>query len=124
MEFIVVFLVSLVVLLAVALSLVLGKPPTYRPTRPQIMKLLTDVLERKASVERWEMFLSLPVSHDPELEQVRQQCLVIAYGGEGIPAAQDGMNGAIFDRRGLARLNEVAQKLKKIIDAEPVSKLF
>lgn len=124
MEFIVVFLVSLLVLLAVALSFVLGKPPTYRPSRQQIMILLVDVIERKASVERWEMFLSLPISHDPELEHLRQQCLVIAYGDQDASPSKEGINGAIFDRRGIVRVREVANKLQQLLDSEPASKFF
>lgn len=124
MEFLLVFLISFFVLIGVALAFAFGKSPAYRPSRPEILKLLTDVMEENASVERWELFLSLPISNDSDLENIRQRCLVIAFGDEELPAAGEGINGAILDRRGLARLREVAASLEKLIDEEPASKWF
>ncbi len=124
MEFLIAFVISFIVLLAVAVSFVLGKPPTYRPSRQEISNLLIDVLEKKASVERWEMFLSLPINHDPELEEIREQCLVIAYGDDELAPSGEGIDEGIFDKRGMARIKEVSNKLDQLIRSEPVSKFF
>ena len=124
MEFFVVFIVSLVVLTGVALALSFGKPPAYRPNREKIYRLLSDVLEKTATAEEWELFLSLPISHDPELELLRQDCVVIAYGDYDVEPAKAGINGAIFDKRGFARLQEVRNRLDKLMQSEPLSRWF
>lgn len=124
MEFFVVFAVSLIVLTGVALALSFGKPPTYRPDRKKIYRLLSGVLEKSTSMEEWELFLSLPISHDPELESLRQDCVVIAYGDYDIEPAKAGINGAIFDKRGLARVSEVLNRLEKLLQEEPLSRWF
>ncbi|MGH1461021.1 MAG: hypothetical protein ACRBB6_03195 [Neptuniibacter sp.] len=124
MEFFLVFILSFFVLLTVAVAFAFGKPPAYRPSRAEILNLLGDVIERKAAIERWEMFLSLPINHDPELEQVRQQCLVIAYGDDESPAAGEGIEKFIFDRRGMVRIKEVFNGLEQLIKHQPISKVF
>lgn len=124
MEFIFVFVISFFILSAVAIALALGRPPTYRPSRKEIAQLLLDVIEKKASTERWEMFLSLPINHDPELEEIREQCLIIAYGDENSRPSGEGIDGGIFDRRGNLRIQEVLTRLTILIKAEPVSKFF
>lgn len=124
MEFILVFVISFFILSAVAIAFALGRPPTYRPSRKEIAQLLLDVIEKKASTERWEMFLSLPINHDPELEEIREQCLIIAYGDENSGPSGEGIDGGIFDRRGNSRVQEVLNRLTRLIKAEPVSKTF
>ena len=81
-------------------------------------------VDKRASIERWEMFLSLPINHDPELEKVREQCLLIAYGDERLKPAGEGLDGGIFDRRGIARIKEVSNGLEGLIKSEPASKFF
>jgi len=124
MEFILVFVLSFFVLFAVAIAFALGRPPAYRPARADIAKLLLDVIDNRATIERWEMFLSLPINHDPELEEIREQCLLIAQGNEYSPPSGEGLEGAIFDRRGMARIKEVANKLEVLIKSEGVSRFF
>ncbi|MCP4597285.1 hypothetical protein [Neptuniibacter sp.] len=124
MEFVVVFLISFFVLIGVALAFAFGKTPAYRPSRTDILQLLGDVINKNASVERWELFLSLPISNDPALENIRQRCLVIAFGDDQTPAAGEGINGAILDKRGQARLREVMMSLETLIAEEPGSKWF
>lgn len=124
MEFLIVFAISFLILVGVAIAFALGRPPTYRPTRSEIMQLLVDLMDKKLELARWEMFLSLPIHHDPELEQIRTECLLVAFGDEFEPAAKEGINGAIYDKEGLARIRIVAAKLNKLIQSEPASKLF
>ncbi|WP_415883352.1 hypothetical protein ACMXYX_02155 [Neptuniibacter sp. QD72_48] len=124
MEFLLVFLISFIVLVGVALAFALGKPPTYRPSRAEIMALLVDLMEKRLEVARWEMFLSLPILHDPELENIRKGCLVVAFGDNEHPPAGEGLSGAIYDRDGIQRIRVIAVKLDHLIKSEPSSKLF
>jgi hypothetical protein len=124
MEFIVVFIVSLFVLLGVALALAFGKAPTYRPSRDEVLQLLVDVMETNVTVERWEMFLSLPISHDPELESVRCQCLELVGADKGHLLMTEGLDGALLNKERMEKLRVIASSLNKVIQAEPSSKLF
>ncbi|WP_067866613.1 hypothetical protein [Neptuniibacter marinus] len=121
-EFILVFFISLLVLLGVALALAFGKAPTYRPSRQEILSLLVDVMEKSASTERWEMFLSLPINHDPELENIRKECLLLVFNGEG--ELTEGINGALLNKATMAELRAIAARLNGMVKAEPISKLF
>lgn len=124
MEFFIVFFVSLLVLICVALSLLLGKAPTYRPERESVHKLLLAVVSKHAVNDEWELFLSLPISHDPELESVRQRCLTLTYGDYDIPPAGEGLNGAIFDKRGMLRLKEIIAAFEKVLAEQPNYRIF
>jgi len=122
MEFFVVFFVCFVVLLGVALAFVFGKPPTYRPARRDILQLFVDVMEKKDALSRWDMFLSIPITHDAELEQIRLSCLSIVNGIDDFTSK--GIDGAILNKEGRVQLRVIAARLNKLIEAEPDSRLF
>lgn len=124
MEAILVFVVTFIALLGVALAFALGKPPAYRPSREDIFKLLVDVQNNHVTVEAWEMFLSLPISHDPELEAIRRQCLVLVYGESEHQHCGSGINGELLDREGMQGIREITVQLKHLIDQQPASKWF
>lgn len=124
MEFIIVFSVSLCILLLLAVALYFGKSPTYRPKRADILVLLHDVISGKASHDSWLLFLSLPINHDPELDEIRQLCLSVDEGADDQPAANEGLSGAIYDAEGLKRIAEIEKLLKVLIAKEPASKWF
>lgn len=122
MEFFIVFFVCLIVLLGVALAFVFGKPPTYRPVRRDILQLFVDVMEKRDALSRWDMFLSIPITHDVELEQIRLNCLSIANGTDDFMSK--GIDGAILNKEGMMQLRVIAARLNKLIEAEPDSRLF
>ena len=124
MEFFIAFFVSFLVLISVATALALGRKPTYRPSKQEVLVLLKSVLDNTERVERWELFLSLPIPHDEQLETIREKCLIIAFGEGDIPAAGEGLNGAVFDSEGMKRLSDVVVELEGIIRNEPQSKWF
>ncbi|MHA7881440.1 MAG: hypothetical protein ACX931_16740 [Saccharospirillum sp.] len=73
-EFLVVFLVTLLVVGGVALAMLFGKSPVYQPTQESIEKLLTQVLEGTAGEQEWSFFLEMPIRHDADLEALRLKC--------------------------------------------------
>lgn len=109
-------------LIGVSLAFVFGKPPTYRPARREILQLLVDVAESNASMERWELFLSLPIGHDPELDNVRQECLSILDDSNVGMLKHEGINGAILDKEGMQQLREITARLNRLIETEEASK--
>lgn len=122
MEFVAVFAVTLLIIVGLALALVFGRSPTYRPSRADILKLLQGVADDSARPEHWQLFLGMPILHDPALEEIRQLCVQIDEGDDDQPGAQPGLN--IYNRAGRERIGKVAEKLAVLISKEPVYKDF
>lgn len=74
LELLVVFLITALVFGGVALALVFGSAPVYRPTAESIQALMTSLLEGDADEQQWQFFLDMPIRHDPELEALRLEC--------------------------------------------------
>jgi len=124
MEILVVFLVTLVVLVGVVLALAFGRAPTYRPERKDTLRLVREVVAGTATEEAWNLFLSLPVLHDPLLEQLREDCVEIDEGSEDKAPCSAGLNGYIYGQEGRERLAELADRLEAAIAKEPVTRDF
>lgn len=124
MEFVIVFCVSLVVLLFLAAALFFGKPPTYRPKRTEILLLLNEVLEDKPVHDAWQLFLSLPINHDPDLDEIRHACVVVDEGEDGLSGATEAISGGLYGKEGLEQIKIIRDQLERLIDDEPVSKWF
>lgn len=123
-EFIPVFIFTLILLVLLVVFMAFGRLPAYRPTRGQVRDLLAGVLDRSTSVESWELFLGLPISHDPELENVRRRCLAIHEGMDGERAAGSGLDGYLYDREGRERITRVLADLDELIRNEPITREF
>lgn len=122
MEFIAVFLVTLLILVGVVVALLLGRSPTYRPSRQEVLELLRAVQNDEAEEERWYLFLGMPVLHDPELEQIRQHCIAVDEGDENCTASPSGLK--IYAKEGRERIGKFADKLEVLIAKEPVFRDF
>ncbi|WP_370278922.1 hypothetical protein [Pontibacterium sp.] len=122
MEFIAVFLVTLLIVTGLAVALVFGRSPTYRPSRKDILELLQGVARDTAQPERWQLFLGMPILHDPELEKIRQLCVGVDEGDEDHAPAASGM--IIYDRKGRERIGRIAEQLAILIAKEPVYRDF
>ncbi|MGB0468487.1 MAG: hypothetical protein ACPGF7_13295 [Pontibacterium sp.] len=122
MEFFAVFLVTLIILIGLVTALTFGRSPGYRPSRTDTLKLLRAVQSDKARPEDWYLFLSMPVLHDPELEQIRQFCVLLDEGdGERKPAAQGLVIYARAERESVAK---IADTLEMLIKKEPACRAF
>jgi len=75
-------------LLTVALSFVLiliallvfryVAPPVYRVQAINIKRLLELVLNENITTADWDVFIGMPIRHDPELDQIRRECAMLA----------------------------------------------
>lgn len=124
MSIVPVFLVTLLVTLLLFLALVFGRTPSYRPTRESTIQLLDALLEGKASIPAWDLFLGTPILSDALLEEVRVDCVNLHEGLNGVPKAREGIDGFIYDRKGRERIKTILCQLHKKIDAEPVTREF
>ncbi|MBP0048608.1 hypothetical protein H9C73_07650 [Marinobacterium sp. AK62] len=123
-EFLIAFLVSLVLIGGLAVALTYGRAPAWRPERRKILALMRQLQAGDARRDEWEMFIGLPVLHDPELEAIRRQCVQIHEGDEEHPPASDGLGTYLYDRAARARLAEVQAELEQLIEKEPFYRSF
>lgn len=124
MTFLAAFAITLVLLCLMAVALYFGRAPTYRPSRPEVLELLQGVLQGTTSRQRWDLFVGLPLRHDPELELIRLRCVVLQEGDEHEPAAGEGVDSYLFDRAGRARLGKIVEDLQALIAKDPVYRQF
>lgn len=123
-EFLIAFLVSLLLISALVLALSYGRAPTWRPQRRAVLALMQRLQQGQARREEWEMFIGLPVLHDPELEAIRRRCVDIHEGDETHPPAADGLAPYLYDRAARRRLAEVQAELEALIRREPFFRRF
>ncbi len=85
------------------------KTPYYRVDAKRMIHVLEMALTGQATENDWHMTFGMTIRHSPELEGVRQQCLVIEekhfIGSQKPPY--------LFTRLGLDELQEVLKNLKK-----------
>lgn len=124
MEFFILFIVTAIFLLLVGVALSFGKSPSYRPDRHYVLKLLKGIEDASTSPQAWDMFIGFPISHDPELEDIRRQLVAMHEGTDGYPAAREGINGFIYDREARERMRLVRMRLETLIETSPVLKDF
>lgn len=106
-------MIATVLLAIVVFALVIGlmlwaRRPSYRIQRSNVIALLELVLSGQATDNDWRVFSCVPLSHDPELARIRQQCLEIEereYLGARPP-------GFLFREQGLEELEEILDQLR------------
>ena len=123
-EFLIAFLVSLLLIGGLVAALIWGRAPTWRPDRRKVLDLMQRVQAGTARRDEWEMFVGLPLLHDPELEEIRRRCVTIHEGDEQHPPAADGLEPYLYDRAARARLAEVQTELERLIEREPFYRRF
>lgn len=75
------FIITLVLtLLVVMLALVVFRYvglPVYRIEALNIERLLKSVLAQTATSADWDVFTGMPIHHNPELDKIRMQCVML-----------------------------------------------
>lgn len=124
MDFIAVFIVCLLLLLALTVALLFGRPPVYRPARQDILLLMQQVIAGEAVEDKWSLFIGLPLVHDPELEEIRQRCYEIELAAEEGSEVRFGVSRYRYNRVGMDLLQRVLNELQHLIDNTPVYRSF
>ena len=102
MDFIItVALTFCVVMLALLVFRYVGLP-VYRVEAVNIKALLESVLAETATIADWDVFVGMPIRHDPELDKIRQQCAMLA---ESALSERHGL--VIFNSRGREELMQI-----------------
>ncbi|MDQ2075060.1 hypothetical protein [Marinimicrobium sp. ABcell2] len=106
-------MLATILLSALVFALLLGvfvwvRTPRYRINRANVIALLELVLDARAAENDWRVFVSIPLRHDPYLEQIRQRCMDIeerTYVGKR-------RSGFLFSDQGLAELREILDEIR------------
>ena len=124
MAFLAAFAVTLVILCLMAAALYFGRAPTYRPSRTEVLALLQGILDGTTTRQQWDLYVGMPLRHDPELEEIRLRCLVLQEGDDREPAAGEGIDEHLFDRAWRVRLGVIVDDLQRLIAKDPVYREF
>ncbi|WP_163833226.1 hypothetical protein [Spartinivicinus ruber] len=68
-------LLASLITVSVVLLLLKVRTPRYRVERAKAKTLLYDIVNGRASEEDWQIFISIPIYNDEQLEAIRQRCL-------------------------------------------------
>ncbi|SEQ90508.1 hypothetical protein SAMN03080615_03199 [Amphritea atlantica] len=124
MEFFVVFLVSLFILMLLVVGLLFGRPPTYRPDREYVLKLMQGVEDRSTTEQAWSLFVHTPITHDADLEEFRRRCYKLDQGEVDNIASGPGLNGYLYDLKGRDYIKQLAAELQEFIRNAPLTVNF
>ncbi|MDY6891321.1 MAG: hypothetical protein SVU24_06910 [Pseudomonadota bacterium] len=124
MEFLLTFLISLLVVVGLVLALTYGRAPVWRADRRAVLELMQRLQQGRARREEWELFLGIAALHDPELEAIRCRCVAVIEGDREHPPAREGLEPYLYDRAARARLALIMADLERLIASEPYYRQF
>lgn len=96
---------SFLIFALIVWGLINMRTPRFRMDRAQFLKGLEDVLAGQAGDNEWRVLTGYPMRHDPELEQLRLECLAIEE------EEYTGGSPYLFTEAGIARLSQVREQL-------------
>ncbi len=102
--------------LLVILALVVFRyvaPPVYRIEAINLKRLLESVLAQTATTADWDIFIGIPIHHNPELDKIRLQCAML---GDIEMTEQQGL--VIFSPAGRLELQQILNQLSTFIEAK------
>lgn len=103
-----IFFITLCIFIAVILVLFWVKTPRYLMQKPDVIKLLQNIMVGQASENDWAIFLSSSFRHDPELAAIRDACAEIdekTYIGHS-------RSGFLFSEQGLLNIKQLLDSLR------------
>ena len=107
MEFIITVGLSFALILVALLVFRYVGLPVYRIEAINIKRLLESVLDKTATYDDWNVFVGMPIHHNPQLDDSRVQCAMLA------PEMSLRRGLVIFSDRGRAQIEEQLQILNR-----------
>ena len=83
--------------------------PVYRIEAINIKRLLESVLDETASEADWDVFIGMPIRHDPVLDDIRMQCAMLADTEMRLRQGR-----IVFSERGRAQLEEHLKTISRL----------
>ena len=84
--------------------------PVYRIEAINIKRLLESVLAETATEDDWDVFTGMPIHHNPELDDIRVQCAMLALTEMTV---RRGL--VIFSDTGRAQIEKQLKTLNRLI---------
>lgn len=112
MNYIATLILSFIVIGVVVWVLSRVRTPRYRLRRENIIALFERILDGKATVHDWNIFVSMPIRYDPELEAVRRRCMILEE--QHFLGNSSGQRGGryLFTEEGLKQLRAMLKELQ------------
>ncbi len=111
MDYLATLALSVLIIGAALAVLMRVSTPRYRLDRDNVLTLLSMVLDGQATENDWNVFVGIPIRHDPELEALRLRCLEIERR-EFIGHGQGPSPGRhLFSREGLRQIEALRREL-------------
>lgn len=80
MELLITVLLSFLIFVGLFVLFYRLKKPIYQLSKENLISLFELLLSGQASEDDWQVFLEIPIRHDPFLEDIRAQCINLAEG--------------------------------------------
>lgn len=80
--------------------------PFYRLEPINVRRLLESVLAETATVADWDVFIGMPIRHNPDLERIRKRCAELAES-----EMTERNDRVIFTAQGRSQLQEMLDSL-------------
>lgn len=123
LEFLLPFLVTLLLMGGFVLLQARLRVPRYRLEREDLRKLLQDAIAGQARIERWDLIIGMPVRHDEKLEGWRARLATLAEQGRPGCRKRDGVGYCHFHKDEQELLRRILQEME-FADAGPASRSF
>lgn len=107
MNFIITLILSFVLILTALLVFRYIGLPIYRVEPVNVKVLLESVLEGQATEADWDVFIGMTIRHNPELDEIRLHCAMLA---EREMSLRDGL--VYFSSAGRGELNAILTRIK------------
>lgn len=110
LEYLLVFLITLVVITASVFLHLRLSVPRYRIERADLRELIEQAVAGQAKVDRWELVTGITIRHDTRLSEWQQRCQT---PGEQMTPQRDAQGTAIcrFSASGIAALQEILKEM-------------
>ncbi|MDA9232039.1 hypothetical protein N8137_01165 [Porticoccaceae bacterium] len=86
--------------------------PVYRVEAINIKTLLEAVLQETATVADWDVFMGMPIRQDPDLDEIRLQCAMLASS-----ALTERAGLVIFSSQGREQLAQILDRVNSKLQA-------
>lgn len=112
LAFVVTVFLTFVVLMAALYGFWKMGSPVYWLERGNVIRLLEMVIEGEARESDWDVFVGMPIRHNPALAQVQERCIEIAetelVSGDGLQFTERGIELLRRELEALRRAEEQA----------------
>jgi hypothetical protein len=76
-NFLLTVFLSFIIILVALLVFRYISPPVYRVEAINIKRLLESALDSDVTSADWDVFIEIPIRHDPQLDEIRRECAML-----------------------------------------------